>query len=475
MGYEIRADYTRQYLLPPSVENWVQEDHPARMIRDLVDALDLKGLGFCEPAAVMGRPPYSADLLLKVWLYGYTHKVRSTRGLERACRDHLGLIWLTGQNEPDHNTLWRFFRTNRVALRKMFKRVVQLAIRANLVGVVLHAIDGTKLAAQASREKVRSKKQLEGMLSRIDEAVEEVMREIEAAEAKGGSEYRLPPEWQETGRRREQIRELLQELEVSEREQIHELEREARMMKQRGGGIAPGYNGQIAVDAASGLIVAQTLTQDESDNHQMVNVLDEVADTVGTVAEQTLVDGGYHSPQELRKAEERGYSVLVNNAENRQPSEEAPDTDYHASRFRHDPQEDVCICPRGEKLGYEGIQLDRGGRQEIRRYHCRVYKDCPVRWLCSKSKTGRRISITRDHAAVVAQREKQRDPVLRELLRRRKEIVEAPFGTIKQRDAFRRFSLFGLESCRAQWAMVCTAFNLLKLLPYWREGKLQFA
>ena len=182
MSNEIRPDYHSVHLFPPALEDWIPADHPARFIRDFVDALDLEALGFKARASERGRPNYALDLLLKVWLYGYFNRIRSTRDLERACHEHLSLIWLTGMTYPDHNTLWRFFRNNRQAIRNVFGSGVRVAASSELVGMVLHALDGTKIRAQASRHTAHHRKQLERALENLDSAIDEMFSEVEAAE-----------------------------------------------------------------------------------------------------------------------------------------------------------------------------------------------------------------------------------------------------------------------------------------------------
>jgi len=125
------------------VDDWVGPDHPARFVRDFVDSLDPESLGFRVRESAMGRSHYGAALLLKAWLYGYLTGNRSSRKLERVCREHMGLIWLTGMQAPDHNILWRFWLDNKKALRQVFKQSVRTAFNADLLGLVVHAVDGT--------------------------------------------------------------------------------------------------------------------------------------------------------------------------------------------------------------------------------------------------------------------------------------------------------------------------------------------
>lgn len=479
MSYEIHADYSRSWLFPPHLEDWVAADHPARFVREFVEALDVVGLGFHTRTTLDGRPNYAAELLVKVWVFGYLNGIRSLRQLERGCRENVGLMWLCGLTEPDHNTLWRFWRDNRAALRKLFKAALQVAVQAQLVEVVLHAVDGTKILAQGSKDRVRKRAQLAEVLERVDAAVEEVMEQIEAAacEGDGRAGYRLPAGWREQMLRREQLRELVGECDVQERQTIHELEREARFMKTRREGIALAYNAQTVVDSGSGLIVAEAVVTDETDHHALVPMIDQTKENVGQAAHDTVADAGYCSGEQLHQAEERGYGVVVNEQRETAGKDRGANA-YDAGHFRYEAARDCCICPRGKELLFERIKsmgTAHGGGEQMRLYRCRQFTDCPVRWQCSRDANGRTVSIGRFHGPLARQREKRRTAETQALLRRRKQIVEAPYGLIKEVLGFRRFTVAGLDQVRVQWSLICTAFNLRKLLPHWRNRKPVFA
>ncbi len=473
MSYEIRADYTKRWLLPPALEDWVGRDHPARFIRAFVDALDLQEAGFGVRASVDGRPNYAADHLLKVVLYGYMHRIRSFRKLEAACHEQLGLLWLTGNQAADHNTLWRFWRDNRAALRRCLKLVIRAAARANLVGVVLHAVDGTKVLAQASKQTVWTREQVQEGLAQLDAAVEEYMQQAEAAAAQdeGGAGYELPAGWQEQMLRREQLRELAQQLEVEERQSIPEAEREARFMPTRQEGSALAYNAQIVADAHSGLIVAAEVLTEGTDNHALVPMLEQVQENVGAVAQQTVADAGYFSGEQLERAEQQGYAVLVPESDERKAAAHGP---YSAARFAYDAQNAIAACVRrGTRLTFDGVRTGPRG-EALRQYRGRTCAACPVRRECTRERSGRTVRlgpITRRFGGNAAAPPAENQAVLR----RRKAIVEYPFGLIKWAMEFRRFTVAGAAAVRVQWALICTAFNLRRLHREWVAGRLAFA
>jgi transposase len=468
MRYEIEANYNEQWLFPPSLEELLPQDHPARMVREFVDAQDLAALGFKMRTEEDGRPNYGAKLLLKVWLYGYMSKVRSSRGLERACMEQIGMMWLTGMNYPDHTTVWRFWRDNQEAIGKLFKQLLQIAASLNLVGMVLHAVDGRKILSQASEQKAWHRSSLEQKLKRLDEAIDEIMKQTAQASESDTGECRLPEELQQRQQLREEIQKQLQQLKEKDRDHLNPGDEDARMMKCRAGKKF-AYNAQAVVDGQSKLIVAADVVTDESDNYQLVPMLGHVEENLGQVAEQTAADAGYKATTELAAAEGKNYGVLVNQAD---PDDEP----YHASRFSYDAEKDQCICPRGEGLSFEHTRpRDKVRPYQVRVYRCHSYESCPVRWQCSESKTGRTVQIHPNHDALVRQREKLKDEKMRALLKQRGQIVEPVFGWCKEVLGFRRWTVRGRQKVKTQWLLLCTAMNLLRLHRQWIAGKLVFA
>jgi len=471
MSNEIDANYSQRWLLPPSLEDLIPAEHPARLVREFVDAVDLEELGFQTRTGEKGRPSYAVSLLTKVILYGYMNRVRSTRGWERACLNDVGTLWLTGMNYPDHTTLWRCWNDNRQGLRNLFRQLLQIAASANLVGMVLHAVDGTKILSQASEQKAWRRSSLEKKLKQLDKAIDEIMRQTEQAGSGENGSPRLPEELQEREKLRDLVQGQLAQLKEQNRDHLNPKDEDARVMK-CGPRKMFAYNAQAVVDQDSKLIVAADVVTDESDNYQLIPMIEEVEDNLGQIAEQTVSDTGYLAASELAKAEEKGYPVLVNL---QKPLQDAEGQPYHASKFVYDGPTDQCICPQGEKLPFAHTMIrDKARPYEVRVYRCHRYETCPVRWQCSSSASGRTVGLHPNHDALVRQREKQKDAAMRQLLKQRGAIVEPVFGWSKDAMGLRRWAFRGLAKVQTQWLVMCTAMNLRRLHKYWIDGTLIF-
>src|ERR1041385_9166048 len=467
MAQPIAPDYGQQFLLPPALEDWVPKDHPVRYIREFVDQQDLAKLGFAMPISNEGRPAYAPSLLLKIWLYGYHHRLRSTRKLEAACRDQISLVWLSGNIAPDHNSLWRFWRDNKVALRRLFKQSVQLAVKAGLVGLVLQAVDGTRIQALASPQSGWSKARMEKLLVELDAELDEAEQQLDQEPpGEPAQAYRLPESLEQRQSLQEAVKAGLTQLEQDGRGSYHPKEPEARRMK-CAGRKPYAYNAQAVVDQSHGIVVAAEVSVEETDAGELVGMVKQAQQNTGaTNAVLSLADGGYGSGGKGNQAMEQQLQVLV------QPMDggRQKDNGYSAHDFRYDASVGTVTCPQKQLLNFRRETLQKG--QMVKQYRCGV-KDCPAAALC-KDKKGRRVIEIWPHTqAVQAMRERLKQPEAREQLSQRGRIIERHFGHLKQHDGFRRWTVRGAENVRTQWALLNLTMNLRVLAKQWMSQKEQ--
>jgi transposase len=466
MAQPITPDYGQQFLFPPALEDWVPADHPARFIREFVEQLDLPALGFAMPTAVEGRPPYAPSLLLKIWLYGYFHRIRSTRKLEAACCEHLSLLWLTGLIAPDHNSLWRFWRDNKKALRQIFKQTVQLAVRTGAVGLALQALDGTKIQAACSGPHGWRKEYMEKLLAQLDGALDELELEV-LAENAGADQpgYRLPAGLAQRQALRQEIQKGLAQLQADERNHYHPVEPEARRMKV-GDTNRYAYNAQAIADAKQGVIVACAATRQETDAGQLTPMIDQARENLGVAATGTLTvaDTGYGSGADLQAAAHQQMNVLAPPPEGKP----AKDNPYAAQHFQYDPAAHTVTCPQDRKLDHEGQTTKRG--QVVQRFRCH-HRDCPVRGHCTGDPKGRQMEVWPHHHQVQAMRARLRQPAAQAQWQQRSQIIEPRFAQLKQHDGFRRWTVWGLEGVQTQWSLLCATLNLRVLYRKWHSGR----
>jgi hypothetical protein len=353
-------------------------------------------------------------------------------------------------------------------VKEVFRQTIRVAAKAELIGMTLHALDGTKITARASTDKMWGRKLLEKKLARLDKSILEMTAEVERSEKKEGDEYKLPEELIGKQKLQGVIREKLAELEKEGREHMHPGERDAKVMKNQEG-TRLGYNSQAVVDGKIGLIVAADVTNEQNDKHQLTPMLERVQEELGSVAEETVADSGYWSGEQLAKAEEAHFPVLVNLDEVKAERELAGA--YGSSNFSYDKEKDCYVCPRGEVLNYERTRTASGGRA----YRCHNCRDCPVRSECSSDKAGRSVERSPYIEARERQEEKQKDNAKKDLLRQRMKTVEPVFAVMKELLGFRRYTVGGLDKVRPQWWFVCSLVNLLRIYPLWRAGELEFS
>ena len=465
MPHEIEADWDQFHMLPACVEDWIGSDHAARFIREFVDELDLGDLGFLlVSGGTQGRPRYATKLLLRVWLYGYFEKVRSSRQLEKACTERMGFVWLCGGHRPDHNSLWRFWKENRAALKKLFKQSVQVAMQLKMVGFLSQAIDGTKIQSCSGTRSSCDQASLQRQLERLDKSIEELEQALEQTAGGGEADASLPRELRQQSALRERVREALTQVQAGTARHIHPNEPDARRMGVDGRNRF-AYNAQAAVDSKEQVIVAAEVTNAPNDKGQLKPMIEQASQTTGQNCAQTLADGGYSSAEQI--AQTQAHNVVMPLPSSVENKDERP---YHASNFTYESKSDEVICPQGRRIPFQRERLRGGARVRVYR-SAQTCKGCPVRTLCTKDRHGRTIDICANHEALQAHRSKMATPESQQAYQLRARIVEPVFGWIKELDGLRRWSYRGLENVTVQWKMLCTAQNLRSIFQKWLQSR----
>lgn len=465
------------FLFPPTLEELVPADHPVRYVAAFVDGLDRAAwceLEIAPEGAARGAAAYHPRVLLGVWLWGFMSGTRSSRKLERACRDQVPYLWLTGWQRPDHNTLWRFYEAHRTAMRTLLKRTVRTAVEAGLVDLAVQAVDGTRVAGSAARERTLDAAALEGLLERTQIAI----ADLEAQNAGGDDPPppRLPKRLARLRALQEQVQAALERVAAADGpERTNLTDPDATLQKGRNGGWLVGYNAQAMVaglvparpddpTAPGGLLItAADVTTDRDDHGQLVPLIDQAAATTETPLEQVLADGGYHSAANLVACAAHAPPVPVLMPDPQAPRRSQP---YHKDRFVYAAETDTVTCPQGQRLTFHGLVPRGADKPPARGYRAlkSVCGACPVRASCTTSTTaGRSITITPTDAALRAHRAVMATAAAKTAYRRRKTLPEPAFGILKEQLGARRFLLRGLENVQAEWALLATAFNLRTL------------
>jgi transposase len=463
MSQEIKPDYDQTFVLPPVLDDWIPSDHPARFVREFVESIDLDSIGFKGRKSHEGRPRYSNELLLKVWLLGHFNDIRSTRKLERACREMIGMLWLTGLISPDHNTLWRFLQRNQEAISKVMVQSVHLARSFGLLGMNVHAVDGTKVQGRGSTESVVRRRKLEKELERIEKEVSEYLEDVAEVEDQEEGEYRLPEELADKEKRKKWIEDKLAELDEAGTNAEHVTDPESREMKTRGKTFF-GFNAQAVVDLDSGIVVAEDVTNEQNDMHQLAPMLLAVNENLEATADETLADGGYATLEQLGEVHEKGFNVIVDLPSKFRPGTGEPP--FCAADFTYDPESEEVLCLLGKSLRFCGTKNERWGRFRVRVYRCQFSKTCSLKSQCSAARRGHGIVISPYHEALQEQREKLERDEVRETLKRRP-AVETTFANAKEVLGLRRFTAWGLNGAKTQWSLLCTTINLKKTFHHW--------
>jgi transposase len=463
MSYIEGASRGQRILFPEALDEYIGEDNAVRFIDAYVEGLGIEELGFKQTAPKeTGRPPYDPRDLLKLYIYGYLNRVRTSRMLERECGRNVELMWLMRKLGPDFKTIADFRRENRQCFRGVFRQFVMLCKEVGLLGGEVVAVDGSKFKAVNSGQKNFNAKKLEQRLKEIDHKVERYLDEMERADQQEKPAQRmtaaeLKDKIEQLQERKGKYEELLEELKHSGEKQISLTDPDSRAMAlTRKGEVS--YNVQTAVDSRFHLIVAQEVTNEPLDNHQLFTIADQARQMLGQDQLQVVADMGYYNHQELKKCEEAGIITYVN-----QPrvSKNTARGLFGKEKFVYEPESDCYVCPNRERLTFR-FESREARKKKFRYYWTLACLNCPIKARCTSNKKFRRIKRW-EHEGV-AERVQQRVSAHSTVMKLRKQLVEHPFGTIKFWNDQRHFLMRGLEKVKAEFSLSTLAYNIKRAI-----------
>ena len=463
--------------LPPCLEDYVSRDNPVRAIDAYVDALDLNELGFRDLGSDggAGQPPYDPADLLRLYLYGYLHQVRSSRRLEREARRNVELMWLLRGLVPGYRTIANFRKDNAAGLTAANRDFVLLARSLDLLGGALVAIDGAFFHGDASKASIRTEKRLQQQMAAVDRSIAEYNAAVatndkaeEAAAAvvapgKPLSGEDIAQKLAALRQRRAAAATDLAKLAESGDGQISRTDPDARLLAKHGQ-IVAGYNVQIAVDDKHKLIVASEVVNEGNDTGQLYAMAQAAKAALGVAALTAVADAGYDNGETLKACEGDAITAYVPPPDRGQRLK-AQDR-FSIADFRYDTGADVYRCPAGSELRpMHGQKRQASGKMAIRyasrRSVCRV---CPLRARCLAGK-GERREIERWADEDVIERHRARMRAAGEdMMRRRKALAEHPFGTLKCRAGYRHFLVRGFDKVRGEWSLMALCYNFSRVL-----------
>lgn len=461
MNHRTGLDRSQTLLFPERLEDYIALENPVRFLDAFVADLNFQSLGFdkAQPART-GRPPYDPAILLKLYLYGYLHRIRSSRLLEAECHRNVEVIWLTGKQAPDFKTIADFRKDNLKAFQAVHRRFRLLCHKLDLFGAQLVGLDGTKLAGVNSKDANFNEKKLRELLQRADAQLAEYLAALDAADAAQPvqpalSRDELAAKIAALQEKRDWHSQLLTQLD-DDQTQISVTDPDTRRMR-TGKGSVVGYNAQAVVDHKNKLIVADDVTNDETDLQQLSGMAKDAKANLNVDKLQVVADTGYCTTAQVVQCQEHHITPYVPKADT---SANTAQGLFGKSRFIYDPKKDVYVCPAGTSLTYR-FSTDEKGRQ-VRYYRTDACKRCALHKQCTRNQRGR--TITREQGEALMEAMAQRLKANPQIMKLRKQLCEHPFGTIKRFFGYTHFLLKGLVKVRAEWSLITLAYNFKRLL-----------
>jgi transposase len=454
---------SRHQLRISSLEDAIASDNQVRFIDAFVTFVDLAKLGFeVKTLKKEGRPSYNSQVFLKIYLYGYLNGLRSSRILERETFRNIEMQWLLEAIRPNYHSISDFRKNNPIALKNTFKLFVSFLKDADLIGGETIAIDGTKSRAHNSKKANFNQKKIDKHLEYIETKTQEYLDALEVNDDKE-NQLKIKNIQQKIERlKQNKIRyELLEEkLKESGEPQISTTDSDARALLVQGQVVEISFNMQAAVDGKHNLVVA-THTINKNDRSALSAIAIEAKENLGVETYTALVDKGYHNGREIEACKLADITTIVAQPEQGKSNDNGTTKDYLVSKFKYDKITDTYTCPKGETLKTTGSWHKKTTDKDsynFKKYRTPKCKECPVKHLCTSRAAGR--DIDRSQYADAVEENNKRYHANSQLYRKRQEINEHIFGTIKRQWGYNHTNLTGLEKVNGEHSLIMLVYNI---------------
>ncbi len=462
---EYRQD--QSFLLPPSLDEFVPEDHEVRIINDVADTMDLSLL--LDKYGGGGAPAYHPAMILKIIIYAYSLGIYSSRRIARELKTDTAFMFLSGLQSPDFRTICLFRTEHADVLPELYVEVVRLCASLGMIGLGHIAIDGTKLRANASLRHSRDRDGLEKEIECIKEQMRQMIQasaridEIEDQKYSDGDGSEIAGELRKKEYRLKKLQEAKEVLEKEKLDKVNVTDPESRLMKDSRRVIRPSYNGQVAVDDKEQVIVAAYITQNAADQNEFEPLVEQVEQNLGALPKEGSADAGYWSYDTLEYAKEKGLDAYIPyHMEKVEDRKGETDKRYQKSNFRYDEERDIYVCPEGKHLNRWTEQRQEGQILYLL-YRGESCGECAVREWCTKAKAR---MVTRDgrEPLMEAMRQKLRSEEGKEIYKKRAYTVEPVFGQLIWNSRKPSMSLRGLAKVQGEFLLMCLVNNVKKIV-----------
>jgi len=463
MSYIEGQDRKQTVLFPEILEDYIGEENPVRFIDVFIEGLDLSEMGFGRAVPKeTGRPPYDPGDLLRLYVYGYLNRTRSSRQLEREAGRNVELMWLMRKLRPDFKTIADFRRDNAQGIKQVCREFTLWCKRLELFGGELVAIDGSKFGAVNNSKRDFTEKKLRRMIREIDGKIDQYLKDLDGRDKKEAGQRSLTPDQlkekiERYKQRRAHYEQLKSDLKQSGESQVSLTDPESRSMRV-GHGVEVSYNVQIAVDQKNKLLIEHEVSNEVIDLGQLSTMAKKAKETLGVETLEVVADRGYYNGEEVKACEQSGITAYVPKSNS---SSNLKRGLFTKEDFIYESDKDCYRCPAGKELSYRYQSMEQG--RPMRTYQISGCKSCGLRSQCSINKKGiRAIKRWVDEAILEAMaRRVAENPEKVEL---RKCLAEHPFGTIKRAMNQGYFLMRGLTKVRAEMSLTILAYNLKRVI-----------